>query len=601
MTFEIAFMMLVLVGALVVFTLELLPLEVTAFGLLAVLFTCGFVNAEQALTGLNNKAVVTIGAMFVLGHALVKTGILEVAADRLSREMGLQAWHVVGILLVTVSLLSGLLNNTAVVAIFIPLTMNLCHRFHISPSKVLIPLSYASIFGGTLTLIGTSTNLLVSAATEQAGQPPLRMFEFTQLGIVFVVVGLAYTLTLARPTLPSRAVVSSLTHKYRMRRYLSEVEVLQDSKLKGKTCVEIGLNRVYDITALAILRGKTRHTENIRNMQLRAHDTLIVRGTIDNLIRLRNEKGAALLSDIKLGERELSEGQVIAEALITPTSTLIGKTMEQVDFRRHYGAFVLAIRSHGATQHSKVAHTRLRVSDTLLLMAPPERLDELRRSNDMIVISELDLALKRGRFWLAPLLIIPLIVLLSAIGIMDIMEAAVLGAITLLILNVVTPQEAYRAIDWSVLLFIAAFVPVGLAMVETGTATFLASAILSISSWFPDPLGPYVALSTIYLVTSLLTQIISNNATALILPPIVLTIGAAMEIDPRPFIIAVCFAASAAFMTPIGYQTNMMVYAPGNYRFRDYLRFGVPLSLIFWLLASYLIPRFWPFQPITSY
>ena len=596
MTLEVLFMLGLLVATLTVFALELFPMEVTALGILAILLVTGIVDAEHAVVGLSNPAVVTIGMLFVLSHALTKTGLLEVAAGRLSRMVGPRKWLGVGIMLVTVSLSSAFLNNTAVVAMFIPLAIDVSSRLRISPSKVLLPLSYAAIVGGTLTLIGTSTNLIVNSFVTAAGMPALGMFEFTRMGWIYALVGVAYATIFGRRLLPSRASLDSLTRKYHMGTYLTELRVQKNSSLVGKTCKEVGINQNYDITVLAILRDKQRIVENIRNIPLLPGDTMMVRGVVDNIMRLRNEQGVSLLSDIKLGDEALATNeQVLAEGLINQTSRLINKTLRDLDFRRHYGAFVLAVRRHGSTLRKKIAHTPLQASDTLLILAPKERLNELRRSDDMIIISEAEYKLHRGRYWWAVMAILPLLMILVSTGIIDILRGSLLAVVILLLIRAVDIREAYRSVEWSVLLLIAAFVPVGYAMVTTGTARFIASGILAFTSYWPADLAPLVTLSLLYLTTSLLTQVVSNNATALIVAPVALSLAGALGVDARPFLIAVAFASSAAFMTPMSYQTNMMVYGPGSYHFKDYLRFGVILNMGFWLLGSYLIPRLWPF------
>ncbi|UCH61669.1 MAG: SLC13 family permease [Fidelibacterota bacterium] len=596
MTLEILFMLGLLVVTLLVFALELFPMEVTALGMLAILLVVGIVDAQHAVVGLSNPAVVTIGMLFVLSHALTKTGLLEVAAGRLSQMVGPRKWLGVTIMLVTVSLSSAFLNNTAVVAMFIPLAIDLSRRLRISPSKVLLPLSYAAIVGGTLTLIGTSTNLIVNSFVTGSGMPALGMFEFTRMGWIYALAGVAYATIFARRILPSRAGLDSLTGKYHMGTYLTELRVQEDSALTGKTCKDVGVNQNYDITVLAILRDKRRIVENIRNIPLLPGDTMIVRGVVDNIMRLRKEQGVSLLSDIKLGDEALAANeQVLAEGLVTQTSRLINKTLRELDFRRRYGAFVLAVRRHGSTLRKKIAHASLQASDTLLMLAPKERLNELRRSDDMIIISEAEYKLHRGRSWWVVMAILPILLILVSTGAIDILRGSLLAVVVLLFMRAVDIREAYRSVEWSVLLLIAAFIPVGYAMETTGTARFIASGILTFANHWPPDLAPMVALSLVYLVTSLLTEVVSNNATALIVAPVALSLAAALGVDARPFLIAVAFASSAAFMTPMSYQTNMMVYGPGSYRFRDYLRFGVFLNMGFWLLGSFLIPRLWPF------
>ncbi len=598
MTYEIAFMLLLIAVALAAFVKEVFPIEVTALGLLAVLVVSGIVSAEEAVAGFSSKAVVAIGGLFVLSHALMKTGVLEVAADKLGAWSETRPWLGISVLLCCIGVLSGFLNNTAMVAIAIPLVMKLCGRLKLSPSKVLIPLSYASIFGGTLTLIGTSTNLLVSAVVEDAGVEPFSMFEFTGMGLVFLIAGLAYLLLFSRRLLPERAKIGEATEKYRMGGYLTELILEEKSKLVGQTLTEAKLNERYDVTVLELVReGEKRRVEGVGRIPLAAGDQLIVQGTVDDILRMRSELDVALLPDVKLDEEMLAgDDQVMVEAWIAHNSSLIGRTLKQIDFHRRYGGFVMAIRRVREMLRQKVAHVRLRYTDSLLVLIPRERLDDLR-AEDLLILSEQEVQLSRGRAWWLVFAVLPAVILLAALGIMKISAGVLVGSVVLLLAGAIKPGDAYRAIDWSVIFLIAAFVPVGHAFVSTGTADFVARGILAVSSWASPDLAPYVALAAMYLATSTLTQMVSNNAAAIIVAPIALALGPSLGVDSRPLLFAVCYAASAEFMTPMGYQTNLMVYGAGGYRFLDYTRFGAPLNLLFWLLATLLIPVFWPFQP----
>jgi len=313
-------------------------------------------------------------------------------------------------------------------------------------------------------------------------------------------------------------------------------------------------------------------------------------------MRVRAELGGALLTDVKLSDRELAGGeQIVVEALIRPNSTLIGRTLKELDFRRHYRAFVLAVRRHGETLRQKLAHTPLRVSDTLLMVASRKQIEELRESEDLVVISEVDLRVHRKRFWWLPLAVIPSIMALAATGVLELLTGVLLGLAVLLAFRVITPRESFRAVDWSVVLFIAAFIPVGQAMYRTGLAEHLAQWTLAPGRLLPAALAPVVALSVLYLMTNLVTETVTNNAAAIILTPVAITIAQDLGAEPRAFLFAVCFGASASLLTPIGYQTNLMVYGPGSYRFFDFVRFGAPLSILFWILATTVLPRLWPF------
>ncbi|MEM7356679.1 MAG: SLC13 family permease, partial [Acidobacteriota bacterium] len=507
MTFEIFFMLALIGVALVAFVKEVLPIEVTALGILAVLVVSGIVTADEAVAGFSSKAVVAIGGLFVLSHALMKTGLLEVAAEKLSERSKNRPWFGIGVLLCCTGVFSGFLNNTAMVALAIPLVMKLCGRLGISPSKVLLPLSYASIFGGTLTLIGTSTNLLVSAVVEEAGERPFTMFEFTRMGWVFLAAGLLYVLIFSKRLLPARAEVGAATEKYRMQGYLTELIVDDKSKLLGKNLIEAQLNERYAVTVLELVRqgdeGEERHLEDVGRIRLQAGDHLIVQGTVDDILRMRKEQGISLLPDVKLDDKELAaDGQVMAEAWITHNSRMIGRTLKGLNFHSEFGGFVLAIKRVGAVLRKKVARVQLRYTDSLLVLIPRSKLDKLRASEDLLVLSEQEVALRRGRLWWLIFLILPTVITLAALGWMKISAGVLVGSVLLLLLGILKPQDAYRSIDWSVIFLIAAFVPVGQAFVKTGTADFVASGILSVISWAPPHLAPYVALSTIYLVTS---------------------------------------------------------------------------------------------------
>lgn len=596
MSLDAALLLLFLTAALVSFFKELLPVDVTALCLLVALLVSGIVPLDEAIAGFSNKGVLTIGGLFVLSHSLMRTGILEIVADRISSRYKDRKWVGIGVLLVLVALMSGFLNNTAVVALTIPLAIDLCRRFRLSPSKVLIPLSFAAIFGGTLTLIGTSTNLLVSAIVEQEGGAPLGMFEFTQLGVIFLICGLGYVMVMA-PRLPERAKIESLTGEFEMSGYLTEMKVREGSKLIGRTVEEVRMSERFDVTVLAIVRGDHRITVNLRAVRFQPGDMLAVRAGTSGLIRLRNEMDLALLSDVKLSDEELAdENQVIVEALVGPNSSIIGSTLQELDFRRTHGGFVLAIRREEATLRERLAHTPLRFADALLVVTSRSRLVDLRRNDDLLVATELELRLKRERLWWLPLVLIPSVMMLAAVGVVDILTGVLTSVVLLLVLGVIQPQESYRSVEWRVIFFIAAFIPVGDAMFRTGLADTLAAFVLMPSALFPEAYAPWVALSVLYLVTSLATEAVTNNAAAIVLTPVALKMGTELGVDPRGMILAICFAASASFMTPTGYQTNMMVYGAGNYRFLDFTKFGVPLNIFFWILASFMIPWLFPFH-----
>ncbi|MDP6967114.1 MAG: SLC13 family permease, partial [Candidatus Marinimicrobia bacterium] len=488
----------------------------------------GFLTLDEAVSGFSNKAVLTVGLMFILSAALVKTGFVEVLAERLSRLAG-NAWVAIGLFLVATSFISGLINNTAAVAIFIPLAMHLSQRFQISPSKLLIPLSYAGIYGGMLTLIGTSTNLLVSSMVEQQGLPPLGMFEFFGMGLIFMAVGTVYNVFLVPRILSSRAGVSSLTGKYHLSAYLTEFEIGEGSPLIGSTCLQRAVNQKYDITILAIIRGDSRIENDLRNQELRGGDILIARGTLTNFVRFREEEKVLMLTDTKMNQTELTRGEsTIVEGLVTQDSSLIGNTLKDINFRNKFSSFVLAVRREGKTLREKIARIPLQFADTLLILVPRSSLSVLFNNPDLAILQEHDIRLHKVRFWWLAIAIIPLVMFIAVSGKTDILQAALIGTVVLLILRAITVQEAYRSVNWSVIVLIAAFVPVGIAMERSGAADILGSSIATFAHFFPDELAPRAAMSSLFFVAAFITSIMSNNTAAIALVPVAFSIASQM-------------------------------------------------------------------------
>ena len=580
------------------FVMEILPLEVTAMGAIGILLLFNVLTWQEAISGFSNPAVVTIGAIFIMSRALVKTGFLEVFADFLVKKGGKQKWLTIFIFLLTVSIISGFINNTASVAIFIPLAIDLCQRFHISPTKVLLPLSYAAIFGGTLTLIGTSTNLVVSSIMEDLNLVPFSMFEFTKLGIIFLVLGTLYNMVISKWFMPSRSIISSLTQKYHMGSFLTEFKVDEDSPLVGHTYSKMDISKKYNLQVYKIIRDSKNIRFNLDNVIIRKDDIFLVQINVKDMLKFKDDMKVLLLSDVKMNQAELTgKNHVIVEGIVSQQSSLIGKTLQEFDFRNRFGSFVLAVKHQRELLREKVAHIRLRFSDTLLIMVPKERLEILRTSNDLIVLEELDIHLRYERYWWFSILVIPAVMLLAAFGVIPIVKAAVLGAILLLVMRTLSIQDAYESISWSVIFLIASLVPLGIAIQKTNLDEVTGNLIIAIGTLIGgvENVNPVIILAVLYGVTFVLSAFISNAAVAVMITPIGIMLASILNVDPRPLLVAICFGASCSFMTPMGYQTNMMVFGPGQYRLKDFFQMGIPLTLIFWITAVYCIPKFWPF------
>ena len=597
MTPDIAIALSILVIGFILFVTETFTLDVTALLLLSILFLLGYLSPIEAVSGFSNPAVITIGFLFVLSHALQKTGVLEYIVIRVNRLASRSQVLGTAVYLIAIGITSAFVNNTAIVAIFMPVTIRLAHTYQVSPSKMLIPLSYAAILGGTLTLVGTSTNLLVNSIYSANGNAePLGMFEFAQYGVILMSLGLLYLLFFAPRLLPSRTVTSSLTKSYHLGGYLTEMKIVEGSPLLGKTCLERGINYNYDVMVLDILREKQLITQNIRRTPLKIGDILFVRGTLENFLRMKEIEKVALLTDEKLTQSELEqEDNVLVECLLTDQSELVGRSLMSSNFRQQFGAFILAIRREGDIFRKKIAHVILQAYDTLLVYGPIKKIEGLSEKADFIVLGEVEAELRKQRFWWVSIIVILGAIILATLGVMPIMKGAIIGVAFLLALKVITPQESYQSVHWQVIVLIAALIPVGIVIQNTGTSEWIGMIISDIARMSSPKWHAHILLALIYLITMILTEVSSNAATAIIMTPIAIAVSGQMGFDSRPFIFAVAFAASASFITPVGYQTNLMVYGPGGYKFSDFIRVGFPIAILFWISAIIFLPMIWPF------
>ena len=597
MNIDIIIVLSILVLGFILFLLEYFTIDVTALIILSCFFGLGYLTSSEAVSGFSNPAVITIGLLFILSSAIQKTGLLEylvVTINRLlqsSRGLGMAVYYF------TVSIASSLINNTAIVAIFMPVTIRLAHRYQISPSKMLIPLSYAAILGGTLTLVGTSTNLLVNSIyMSYEGVEPLGMFEFFRYGIIILIIGTIYLLIIAPKLIPSRTVTSSLTKSYHLGGYLTEMRIKKESPLVGKSCLDRSINHNYDVTVLDIIRDRKHIVNNIRRTILKEGDILFVRGTLENFIRMKEVEGITLLTDEKLTQAELEkEDNELVECLLTDDSDLVGKSLMSTNFRQVFGAFILAIRREGDIIRKKIAHMQLHAFDTLLVYGPTKKISTLSDRGDFIVLGKVEARLQKDRFWWVSIYVVLISISLASIGYVPILKGAFISVVILLCLKIITAQESYQSIHWQVIILIAALIPIGIVLQSTGTADWIGNNISRFIYLFSISWQPYVLLATIYFITMILTEISSNVATAIIMVPIAIAVSGQIGLESRPFVFAVAFAASASFITPIGYQTNLMVYGPGGYKFSDYIRVGLPLSLLLFLTAVIILPNIWSF------
>lgn len=580
----------ILVVSIISFVRDWFPIEITSLLVLAALIITGLIDTDQAISGFSNKAVITIGSMFILSHAFTKTGFIGVFTIWLENNGRGRNWAITTLFLVSASIFSAFINNTATVAILIPVARELAERLKMSASKIMMPLSFAAIVGGTCTIIGTSTNLIVNEIAADAGFS-INVFELSKLGIILVFATLVYTLAAQKWIIPSRLPVSGLTKKYHMGTYLTEVKITDRSHLLGKNIIESEIGLKYQLTVLEILRNGNPITTNLRNIVLKEDDILLVQCTVDKLQQFKNEQKVLLLTDVKMDDKELTNNEnILKEAMISPNSQLSGRSLMEADFRRRYGLFVIAVRTYQEILKEKIAHIRLKSFDTLLIFGSRTRMAALHTDPNFIMLDELDLSLHKIKYWWLAVAIIPLVVLAAALNITSIMTASLLGAILVMATGIVPPQEAYKSINWTVIFLIAAFVPMGAAMENIHLADQIRNMITLAGSNF----GHIGLISILFFFTMIMTSFLSNTATAIIMAPLAISTANILELSALPFIMTIMFSASLSFMTPNGYQTNTMVLTPGGYRYIDFMRVGVPLHIILGIIGVVLIPIIWP-------
>lgn len=591
MTSDLGFVLALVVATVALFVSGKLPVDVVALAVLGVLMATGILPPEQALAGFGNEAVVTIGAMFVLSSGLYRSGTLEVFGERFRSMAEKTTWGAILGLMVAVGVTSAFVNNTAVVAILMPVMVSVSRELGMSASRLLMPLSFASMFGGVCTLIGTSTNLLVSSIADQHGFEPFGMFEFSALGLIFFAVGTAYMMTVGIRLTPERRGTEELAESWRVEEYVTELVLSADSDSVGCTIAEAPLTRELDLDVLKIRRPGWGSVRMSVDTVLEAEDALVVRCNVAQLRKLLQKEGVIIEPLAKWGEEELeSRDMVLVEAVVAPNSMLEGETVVSSDFRKRLGGTVIAVRHRGELRREDLRAIRLSAGDALLVETSTERLPQFRGNDAFVLVSDKPIREFRPSKAVPALVIIALVVGTAALGLLPIVASATVGAVAMILAGCVSAEEAYRAVDWKIIFLLAGVLSLGSALESTGGAALLSSVLLPIGQRF----GPVILIGCVYLATSLLTETMSNNATAVLVAPIAIAIAQGVGADPRPFLAAVTFAASASFMTPVGYQTNTMIYGPGRYRFSDFLRVGGPLNLIFWILATVLIPVFWP-------
>ncbi|NEN25509.1 SLC13 family permease [Cryomorpha ignava] len=589
--------LLIVALAIILFVTEVVSIDVVAISLMVILMLTGVVTVAEGLSGFSNPATITVAFMFILSGALLKTGALQYVTHRLTRIFIIN--HRLGILLmmVLVASISAFVNNTPVVAVFIPVVIQIANASKINPAKLLIPLSFASIMGGMCTLLGTSTNLLVNGIALREGVEAIGIFEMSGLALILLFVGILYMVFIGYRLLPSREPESDLKVKFGLRDYLTDIEIMPGSKLVGIKILESSLVRQLQMDILEIARNGTRFTLPPGDFVLQAGDILKTRCSAEKMMALKDQARIITNPDMKIGDHDLGEGNsTLVEMVITSNAAIEGQTLREADFRRRFRAAPLAIRHREEVLRENLYDVVLRSGDVILAEVKSHfvhalKLMENEQDAPFAIISQQELTdFDRRGFWTTISLVIAMVIL-AAMGWVDITAAAIAAVILLVFIGNITMKEAYEAVNWKIVFVLAGVLSLGIAMKNSGLDLMIANLLTNNLGTF----GPVFILSGIYFATSLLTEVMSNNATAALMAPIGITIATTLGISPTPFLIAIMFAASASFMTPIGYQTNTMVYSAGQYKFTDFIKVGFLLNLLFWIISSFLIPLFFPF------
>jgi di/tricarboxylate transporter len=536
---------------------------------------------------------VTVVAMFVLTAAVVNTGVLIPLTKRMGDAFQKNFWLGVFFMLLIAGGFSAFMNNTPVVALLIPVLIASSAKSGLSPSKILIPLSFISMFGGLCTLVGTSTNILVSDVSEQYGFGTWGMFEMTSLGLIFFVAGTLYMVIAGNRMLPDYGKTTHLDKEYHLSHYLTNILLKNEILTGGKRLGDIPVLNGENIEIVQLTRGENKYYRPNREFLLMENDVLKIKCSVERIKQIRENGGVEikpLLNDELLQPKQGKLRYV--EAIIAPGSTLVGRLFNGANLWGQYHAVLLGIRAREGLLRKRMKLEHIVSGDTLLLAMEPDSLNMLQRNSlDFILISEPELRTKDITKGIISIVIVLSVILIATFKILPILVAAIAGSILMLLTRCISAERAYLAVDWKVIFLLAGAMSFGIALKKTGLADVIANQLITLAgNW-----GPVVLLSAVYLLTSLLTEAMSNNATVVLLAPIVIAMAETLGLSHKPFLMAITFAASASFMTPIGYQTNTMVYAAGNYKFRDFFKVGAGLNLLFWIIATIFIPMFFPF------
>lgn len=590
MTLSIILLLVVLIVALLFFAFEWIPPDVTALGILIALVILKLVPLERAFEGFGSETVMIILGILIMTAALMRTGMVELVSQKLLLFSDRHPRGLVPAIMVVVGSLSAVINNTAASAFFLPVILGLGQRSKVSASRLLMPMAFAAILASSVTLIGTSTNIVVSGLMTQNGMPPIGMFELTPVGIPILLVGILYMYFIGQHLVPQRKVHEDLTDRFELRPYLAELRVLPGSSLDGKTLADSDLGRVYDLVVLAIIREGHRQLDPPADVILQAGDALLVEGSTASILKIKDVAGIDIQADVKFSDSDLQNDQLLlAEVVLLQGSPFIGRTPSRLRMRERYQIQILAINRRTGVIHSKIAHTRLQLGDVLLLQGNPRQILDLQSENTFDVLGKVDSKRLNRSQALTVVAIFTAALILGSLNVIPLAVAMLLGALMVFVTRSISPDNAYRQVEWKIIILIGCMLSLGTAMQYTGTAAFLAEQLIDLVG----TLDPIWILTGFFVLTVLLTQPMSNQAAAAVVIPVALQTAVQLGLNPRTFAMMIAIAASTSFITPLE-PACLMVYGPGRYRFMDFVRVGGLLTVLVYIIAIVLTPLLWP-------
>ncbi len=594
MSVEISITLGLLLFALILFGTEKLPVDVVGIILVIGLVMTKVLTVNEGLAGFGDNVIVTIAGLFVLTGGLIKTGLVDLIGRRLYKIAGNNEFVLTALIMFVAAASASVLKNTTTTAMFLPVVMGLAERAKIPPSKLLMPLAFGAILGGSCTLIGTSTNLAVSGAMQRYGMDGYSMFELTAVGFITFAVGMLYMLFIGRKMLPSRGGEDSFTEQYHIREYISELLVLPGSHLIGKTLGEANLNMELDLNVLGIVRGKETKIAPTSRERIELNDLLIVEGRLANILNIKSEAGLEIKADFKLNDEVLEGGSIeLFEVMVMRDSRLVGQTLKSIRFRQSYDLTVLAVNRHGETIVEKLSEVKLKFGDVLLVQGKREEIEPLVVEGEMLLLEDVSQGAMRTekRKWAIAAFGLFLALSLSKVVIgydIPLAICVLLGVLLLLATKTVRYPELYSLIDFRLLVLIACMMSFGVAMEKTGTDKYLADLIVMYFQQY----GSVAVLAGFFVLTVALTQPMSNQAAALVVLPVAVKTAIVLGLNPRTFAVAITYAASFSFITPLE-PACILVYTPGRYKFMDFVKIGTILTIVVFIVAILLVPYFW--------